>query len=116
MRARDRRRMSVNRRKWDESVALHVAAPTYDVPSFLRGRSTLQPLEIREMGSVRGKSLLHLQCHFGLDTLSWARRGALVTGVDFSLPAVQAARRLARKVGLRARFIHSNVYDLPQVL
>ena len=116
MRASDRRRMSVNRRKWDESVPLHVAAPTYDVPSFLRGRSTLRPLEIREMGSVRGKSLLHLQCHFGLDTLSWARLGARVTGVDFSLPAVQAARRLARKVGLRARFIHSNVYDLPQVL
>jgi len=116
VKASDRRRMNVNRRKWDESVPLHVAAPSYDVPSFLRGRSTLQPLEVKEMGSVRGKSLLHLQCHFGLDTLTWARRGARVTGVDFSLPAVRAARRLARRAGIKARFIQSNVYDLPDVL
>jgi SAM-dependent methyltransferase len=113
---RDRWRMTVNRRKWDESVPLHVAAPSYDVPSFLRGRSTLEPLEIHEMGPVRGKTLLHLQCHFGLDTLSWARRGARVTGVDFSRPAVLTARRLAIQAGIRARFVQSNVYDLPQKL
>jgi SAM-dependent methyltransferase len=112
----DQRRMSVNRHKWDESVPLHLVAPSYDVPAFLRGRSTLLPLESREMGSVQGKTLLHLQCHFGLDTLSWARRGAAVTGVDFSLPAVRAARRLARRAGIQARFLHSNVYDLPHVL
>jgi SAM-dependent methyltransferase len=116
MDASDRRRMFVNRRKWDESVPLHVTAPSYDVPAFLRGRSTLQPVEEKEMGSVRGKSLLHLQCHFGLDTLSWARRGATVTGVDFSLPAVRAARRIARRIGIPARFVHSNAYDLPDVL
>ena len=116
VRQNDRRRMIINRRKWDESVPLHVASPSYDVPSFLRGTSTLQLLEPRELGSVRGKSLLHLQCHFGLDTLSWARRGAAVTGVDFSLPAVQAARRLARQAGIEARFIQSNLYDLPDVL
>jgi len=112
----DRRRMTVNRRKWDESVPLHVVSPSYDVPSFLRGRSTLRPLEIREMGTVRGKTLLHLQCHFGLDTLSWSRRGASVTGVDFSLPAIEAARRLARRAGITARFIQSNVYELPEVI
>jgi SAM-dependent methyltransferase len=108
--------MAINRHKWDESVPLHVASPSYDVPAFLRGRSTLLPVEIREMGPVRGKSLLHLQCHFGLDTLSWARRGARVTGVDFSLPAVRAARRLARQVGIKARFVRSNVYAVPEVL
>ncbi|MGA7846160.1 MAG: class I SAM-dependent methyltransferase [Thermoplasmata archaeon] len=108
--------MSVNRAKWDESVPLHVAAPSYDVPSFLRGRSTLPRLEIDQVGSVRGKSLLHLQCHFGLDTLSWARRGAEVTGVDFSLPAIRAARRLARQAGIHARFVHSNIYDLAEAL
>jgi SAM-dependent methyltransferase len=112
----DRRRMNVNRRKWDESVPLHVASASYNVPSFLHGKSTLQPLEVKELGSVRGESLLHLQCHFGLDTLSWARRGAKVTGVDFSLPAVRAARRLARRAGVKARFLRSNVYDLPDVL
>ncbi len=112
----DRRRMSVNRRKWDESVPLHVASHSYDVPSFLRGRSTLRSLELREMGPVKGKTLLHLQCHFGLDTLSWARRGADVTGVDFSPPAIRAAQHLARQVGITARFARSNVYDLPDRL
>jgi len=112
----DRRRMGVNRRKWDESVPLHLASPLYDVPSFLRGKSALEPFETREMGSVRGKSLLHLQCHFGMDTLSWARRGAKVTGVDFSLPAVKAARRLAQRARTPARFVHSNLYDAPDVL
>jgi SAM-dependent methyltransferase len=108
--------MDVNRRKWDESVPLHVAAPSYDVPAFLRGKSTLEPLEVAEMGSVRGRSLLHLQCHFGLDTLSWARRGATVTGVDFSPAAIRAARRLAREARIPAKFVRSNVYDVPSVL
>jgi len=116
VRQRDLRRMRINRRKWDESVPLHVDSPAYDVPSFLKGDSTLEPLEVEEMGSVRGKTLLHLQCHFGLDTLSWARRGATVTGVDFSRPAVRAARRLAQRAGIKARFLQSNVYDLPDVL
>jgi len=107
--------MGVNRRKWDESVPLHVASKEYDVPAFLRGRSTLQRLELQDVGPVRGKSLLHLQCHFGLDTLSWARRGARVTGVDFSLPAIKAARRLARELGVKAQFVQSNIYDLAEV-
>jgi SAM-dependent methyltransferase len=112
VKAVDRRRMTTNRHKWDESVPLHVASATYDVRAFLRGKSTLEPVEIREIGPVRGKSLLHLQCHFGLDTLSWARRGARVTGVDFSFPAVRVARRLARQTRVPARFLHSNIYDL----
>jgi SAM-dependent methyltransferase len=116
MKPGDRRRMSVNRAWWDEAVPHHVVAPSYDVPSFLRGKSTLRSIEVRGMGRVRGKSLLHLQCHFGLDTLSWARRGARVTGVDFSLPAIRAARRLSRQSRLPARFLHSNVYDLFRVL
>jgi SAM-dependent methyltransferase len=108
--------MTVSRQKWDEAVPLHVASELYDVPAFLRGRNPLDPLEIREMGPVRGRSLLHLQCHFGLDTLSWARLGATVTGVDYSLPAVRAARRVARQAGLAGRFVHSNIYDVPKVL
>jgi SAM-dependent methyltransferase len=108
--------MTVNRRMWDESVPLHVASPDYDVPGFLEGRSTLPRLEFVELGPVRGRSLLHLQCHFGLDTLSWARRGARVTGVDFSPPAVREARRIAEEARLTARFLESNVYDLPRNL
>ncbi|MCI4317271.1 MAG: class I SAM-dependent methyltransferase [Thermoplasmata archaeon] len=112
----DRRRMAINRAWWDESVAHHVASASYDVPSFLRGRSSLRSLEIQALGSVRSKALLHLQCHFGMDTLSWARRGALVTGVDFSPRAIRAARRLAREAKIPATFLRANVYDLPASL
>lgn len=65
---------------------------------------------------MRGKSLVHLQCHFGLDTLSLARRGAKVTGVDFSANALSQARKLGQEAGLEARFVESNVYDAPQAL
>jgi SAM-dependent methyltransferase len=69
-------------------------------------------VEVEELGDVSGKSLLHLQCHFGLDTLSWARRGASVTGVDFSPKGIDMARRLARECEIPAVFIESNLYDL----
>jgi ubiquinone/menaquinone biosynthesis C-methylase UbiE len=105
-----------NRRRWDELVAVHAASPFYDVEGFRQGKCTLKPTELEELGDVRGKSLLHLQCHFGLDTLSWARRGANVTGVDFSQPAVEQARTLAGETRLAARFIQSDVYELPDKL
>src|SRR5207245_4913253 len=69
-----------------------------------------------ELGDVRGRTLLHLQCHFGLDTLSWARRGALVTGADFSPVGIETARALADELGLEARFVCSELYDLPNRL
>ncbi len=109
--------MDANRRHWDEVVGIHVRSDFYDVAAFKAGRSTLKPVELVELGDVRGKKLLHLQCHFGMDTLSWARNeGAIVTGVDFSEPAVEQARGLAAELGIAARFVHSNVYDLPDVL
>ena len=109
--------IDANRRHWDEVTPIHVASEFYDVASFKAGRSKLKPVELAELGDVRGKSLLHLQCHFGMDTLSWARdEGAIVTGVDFSEPAVEQARALAGELRIKARFIHSNVYDLPDVL
>jgi SAM-dependent methyltransferase len=115
MKPGDRRRQTVNLAKWDESVPLHVASESYNVPAFLKGRESLERLELKELGPVRGRSLLHLQCHFGMDTLSWARHGAVVTGVDFSPAAVREARKLARAAGLRARFVRSNIYDLPKL-
>jgi SAM-dependent methyltransferase len=108
--------IDLNRAHWDEVVPLHVASEFYDVASFKAGRNALLPVELREVGDVRGKTLLHLQCHFGLDTLSWVREGAIVTGVDFSPAAVAAARALAAETGLVARFIESDVYELPEVL
>lgn len=103
---------------WNNWTALHAGARSayYDLVGFKAGASTLQPLELAELGDVAGKSLLHLQCHFGLDTLSWARRGARVTGVDFSDRAIALARSLAEELGLAARFVHADVYDLPAAL
>jgi len=105
---------------WDEAVGVHRGTALYDVEGFARGSESLTAIERDELGPLVGQdtTLLHLQCHVGLDTLSWARRGATVTGVDFSGKAVEAARRLADEVGLsrRATFVQSDVFDLPRVL
>jgi len=108
-----------NREMWDELVGVHVRSKGplgYNVDDFRRGGTALQAVELEEVGDVAGKDLLHLQCHFGLDTLSWARLGARVTGVDFSERGIAQARDLAAELGIEARFIHSNVYDLAKVL
>jgi len=109
--------MEANRARWDESVPIHVASEGYDLEGFLRGEKSLYPLEIEEVGDVSGKSLLHLQCHFGMDTLNWARLGARVTGLDYSAPAVEAARDLAARIGVTdARFVQSDLYDAHEAL
>jgi SAM-dependent methyltransferase len=88
-----------------------VTSDFYDVAGFRDGGSSLRPFELEEVGDVTGKRLAHLQCHFGLDTLSWARAGASVVGLDFSEPAVRSATELAAETGLDARFVQSDVYD-----
>jgi SAM-dependent methyltransferase len=105
-----------NRDHWDERVPIHVSGEFYDVASFKAGQERLQPFEIAEVGDVSGKDLLHLQCHFGLDTLSFARLGARPTGADFSSDAVSLARSLAAELHLRAGFVCSNLYELPTAL
>ncbi len=105
-----------NKKLWDNKVDVHVQSKFYDTAGFLAGKSSLTEIEAQALGDVKGKSMLHLQCHFGQDTLSWAREGAIVTGVDFSEKAIVQARSLAERLGLDARFILSNVYDLPAVL
>ncbi len=102
--------------RWNELVGIHAASAFYDLATFKAGRCSLRPIEREELGDVAGKSLLHLQCHFGQDTLSWARRGAQAIGVDFSSEAIKLARSLNEELGLDARFVCSSVYDLPKVL
>ena len=111
-------RVAVNRRHWNDRVPTHVASEFYDVAGFVDGRVTVAPFELDEVGDVRGKRLCHLQCHFGLDTLTWARRGAEVVGLDFSKPAIDQARRLAKQTGLdhRASFVTADVYDARDVV
>ncbi|MBM7788520.1 class I SAM-dependent methyltransferase [Tenggerimyces flavus] len=100
---------ATNQRLWDELAPLHAASEFYDVDAFLRGKDTLADVEVAEVGDVRGKRLLHLMCHFGQDTLSWARRGAQVTGLDFSAEALAIARDLAKRAGIEATFQQGDV-------
>jgi SAM-dependent methyltransferase len=106
----------VNREMWDERVPIHVGSDLYDVEAFVAGRSSLRPFELAELTDVRGRTLVHPQCHFGEDTLSWARLGAHVTGLDFSGPAIEAARQLAERCALEAEFVQANVYDSVEAL
>ena len=107
-----------NKELWDEFARLHYETESdeYSVKSFLGGKTTLKSYELKEMGNVKGKSLLHLQCHFGLDTLSWAREGAKVTGIDISSEGIRLAKILAKQAKIEATFIESNLYDVPKVL
>jgi len=106
----------MNRELWNELTPIHTRSEFYDVEGFKAGKSTLRAIELEELGDVSGKSLLHLQCHFGLDTLSWARLGARVTGVDFSDRAMAMARSLSNELGIKADFVHSDIYELPKTL
>jgi SAM-dependent methyltransferase len=107
----------LNRAWWDERVPIHAGSGFYDLEGFVAGRDTLQPLEVQALGDVAGLDLVHLQCHLGLDTLSWARRGARVTGLDFSAPAIEVATDLATRIGADdARFVVADVYDAVEVL
>jgi SAM-dependent methyltransferase len=104
---------------WDERVPIHLGSNFYDLDGFRVSQDALRGFEVDEVGEVSGKRLLHLQCHLGTDTLSWARRGAVVTGLDFSGAAVAAARALASELGWeeeRARFVQADVYDAPTAL
>ena len=109
-------RFELTRRNWNERTPIHAASDFYDIQGFKAGRITLSEIEREEIGSVTGKSLLHLQCHFGMDTMSWARLGASATGVDISDAAIDLARELNDELGLDARFLRANVYDLPALL
>ena len=107
---------ALNHAWWNGVVETHMKSPSYLTQAFREGGDTLHPIESAEIGDVRGKTLVHLQCHFGLDTLSLARRGARVTGLDFSANALAQARALAKDTGIDARFVESNVYDAPSAL
>lgn len=105
---------AANRSLWDAWTKIHAEGDFYDLARFKAGGVRIRPYEMEILGDVAGLSLLHLQCHFGIDTLSWARLGARVTGADLSPAAVELARALAVELGFpEARFVESNLYDLP---
>ena len=108
--------VQANRDLWNEWTPIHEKSTFYDLAGFKAGKSSLRSLELEEVGDVAGKSLLHLQCHFGKDSLSWARLGARVTGVDFSERAIALARSLSRELGIEADFVCGDIYDLHNLL
>ncbi len=109
---------AANRANWDERTGIHLKADFYDLTALREGRGRLYPIEEAELGSVEGLRVLHLQCHFGQDTLTLAQRSAEVVGLDFSKAAVDAATALATELGLetRARFVEADLYDAPAAI
>lgn len=104
----------INRKAWNNKTLAHLQSSFYDMDGFRAGQSSLKSIELELLGDIQGKTLLHLQCHFGQDTLSLCRMGAQVTGVDLSDRAIDTARELAAEMQLDARFICCDVYDLLQ--
>lgn len=105
--------LDINRKSWNSVVDTHVASDFYGMEKFMAGESSLKDIELNLLGDVDGKSILHLQCHFGQDSLSLARMGAQVTGIDLSDKAIEKANSLNQELGLRAKFICTDVYDTP---
>jgi SAM-dependent methyltransferase len=107
---------SANLARWEESVPLHAESDLYDLVGFRSGRDDIRPFELVELGDVAGLDLVHLQCHLGTDTLSWARHGARVVGLDFSPAAVEVATQLAIDCEIEADFVCSDVYNARNAL
>lgn len=106
----------INKKWWNNVTPIHSRSKLYNLPAFKKGKTSLEKTEIEELGKVKGKTMLHLMCHFGMDTLSWARRGADVTGVDISDESIKLAKKLSRELALPAKFICSDIYTLHKVL
>ncbi|MDF1811506.1 MAG: class I SAM-dependent methyltransferase [Verrucomicrobiales bacterium] len=107
--------INLNKSAWDKRTGIHFVSEMYDVDGFLNGNTSLKEIELSEVGDVSGKTLLHLQCHFGLDTLSWARKGAEVTGVDLSPESIRKANELKERASLEGEFICSDVYGFEKL-
>ena len=105
-----------NRQSWNNRVDAHIQSAFYDNERFLQGKSTLNPIELVLLGDVQGKTILHLQCHFGQDSISLARMGASVTAVDLSDKAVEKGRFFAAQTDVAVEFICCDIYDLPNHL
>jgi len=107
---------AANKNLWNQRTDVHKDSSFYNLAGFKNGETVLTPIELKELKDVNGKTMLHLQCHFGMDSLDWARRGADVTGVDLSDTAISEAKKLNDELKLNAKFVCSNVYDLKDQL
>jgi 2-polyprenyl-3-methyl-5-hydroxy-6-metoxy-1,4-benzoquinol methylase len=108
--------IEINKASWNKRTASHLESAFYDVDGFLKGHTSLNSIELDLLGDIKGKSILHLQCHFGQDTISFGRLGATATGVDLSDKAIESANQLSEKANIETTFICCNIYDLPKHL
>jgi SAM-dependent methyltransferase len=108
--------IEINRQSWNNRTDTHLKSEFYGLDSFLKGKSSLNDIELNLLGNLQGKSILHLQCHFGQDTISLSRLGAEVTGVDLSDKAIENAKQIAKETNSNANFICCDIYDLPNHL
>lgn len=108
--------LAINRNSWNNKTDVHVASDFYDMEGFRKGNNSLNSIELELLGDIRGKKILHLQCHFGQDSISLSRLGAEVIGVDLSDKAIEHARKIASELKSTAEFICCDVYNLPQEL
>lgn len=107
---------AINKQTWNNKTDIHIASEFYDVEGFLKGKSTLNDIELPLLGDISGKKILHLQCHFGQDTISLARMGANTTGVDLSDKAIERAREFAQKLNLDVTFVCCDIYEAPTLI
>lgn len=108
--------IEINRQSWNNRVATHLKSEFYDLDNFIKGKTSLNSIELDLLADVKGKTILHLQCHFGQDTISLSRLGAEVTGVDLSDKAIESAKQIASDTNSNANFICCDIYDLPNHL
>ena len=108
--------IEINKKLWNRKTEIHYNSDFYDVISFINGKDSLNPIDIKLLGDIKGKKILHLQCHFGLDTISLSRHGAYAIGVDFSEKAIEKAIKLNEQLGTNTKFIQSDIYKLFDIL
>lgn len=108
--------LNINRTTWNAKVESHLKSDFYFVEDFIAGKNSLNSIELALLGNIKDKKLLHLQCHFGQDSISLSRMGAKVSGIDFSQKAIEAAKTLAKTCDVDTQFLISDVYTLPEVL
>jgi 2-polyprenyl-3-methyl-5-hydroxy-6-metoxy-1,4-benzoquinol methylase len=103
--------LKVNKDLWNKKTPIHLESDFYEMKDFMNGKNTLKPIEIALLGDIKGKSILHLQCHFGQDSMSLSRMGAKVTGLDISDASISEAIRINAELGLDAKFVCADVYS-----
>ena len=107
-----KKHIEANKKAWNKRTPIHIKSNFYNNEEFINGKDSLKSIELNAIGDLKEKSLLHLQCHFGQDSISFARKGAKVTAIDFSDVAIREAKKLAKEINIDVNFIESNVLDL----